>query len=285
MPYALRQGMAAFRRAPLLSALSIAMIGLSLFVIGVFGVVAYNLRLVIDRVESRVQIVAYLRDTAPPGEVEAMRAGVEAMPAVSDVIYISRAQALETARRELGDLRPVFAELETNPLPASLEVGLRPGQRDAEAVRDVADRISRFDIVEDVRYGNEWLDKVFLLRRIAAATTLVLGGAFALVAVLIIGAAVRMAIYARRDEIAIMRLVGATTGFIRRPFLIEGLIAGTIGGVLALPLTYLTYDVLSRSIFELDWIPYAWIVAGVIAGSLLGVVASAAAVHRHLREV
>lgn len=285
MPYAVRQGMAAFRRAPLLAALSIAMIGLSLFVIGLFGVVAYNLRLVIDRVESRVEIVAYLRDSAPAGEVEAMRADVEAMPDVAEVLYISREQALETARRELGDLRPVFADLETNPLPASFEIRLEPGQRSADAVRAVADRIAMFDVVEDVSYGNEWLDKVFLLRRIAAAATFVLGGAFAIVAALIIGAAVRMAIFARRDEIAIMRLVGATTGFIRRPFLVEGLLAGILGGVIAVPLTYLTYDLLSRAVFELDWIPYAWILIGVVAGAFLGVVASATAVHRHLREI
>lgn len=285
MPYALREALAAFRRTPLLAGLSAAMIGLSLFVVGLFGVVAHNIRVVIDRVEARVEIVAYLHDGQPASALNAAQAELEALPAVAEVLYISRDAALERARRELGDLRPVLAELETNPLPASFEIRLTPGQGDAAAVRAIADRVAAMPVVEDVTYGNEWLDKVFMLRKIAAAATLVLGGAFAIVAALIIGAAVRMAIFARRDEIAIMRLVGATGGFIRSPFVLEGIITGLIGGLVALPVTWVTYTLLSRSVFDLAWIPDAWIVAGLAAGVLLGAVASTIAVHRHLQEI
>ena len=139
--------------------------------------------------------------------------------------------------------------------------------------------------MEDVRYGSDWLDKVYLLRRVAAAATLILGGAFAVVASLIIGAAVRMAIYARRDEIAIMRLVGATDGFIRRPFLLEGLATGVLGGVAALGLTYLIFGLISDSLFVLEWLPDIWIVIGLAAGAALGMVSSAVSVRRHLGEV
>lgn len=285
MGYATREALAAFRRTPLLTFLSAAMIGLSLFVAGLFGVVAYNIRETLQHVEARVEIVAYLSDAATPKAVDALRARISAFPQVRDVTYISREQALEQARHNMGELRPVFSNLDSNPLPASLEVRLQSGQRSADAVRAVADRIKGASIVEQVRYGNDWLDKVFLLRRIAGVATVVLGGAFAVVAALIIGAAVRMAIFARRDEIQIMRLVGATDRFVRRPFVLEGLLTGLLGGLLALALTFASYQVLSDAVFHLDWIPPLWIGVGLATGVLLGSISSAIAVRRHLREV
>lgn len=283
--YAFRETMTAFRRAPLLTGLSAGMIALSLFLVGLFGIVAHNIRQVLRDVESRVEVVAYLRDDAPVAAVEAARAEMGAWTEVREVRYISREQALQKARAELPEFRTVFGGMDTNPLPASLEISLQPNQAGSDAVQAIADRARALPYVEDVRFGSEWLDKVFLLRRVAAAATLVLGGAFALVATLIIGAAVRMAIYARRDEITIMRLVGATDGFVRRPFLLEGLITGLIGGGLALLATWGVHNVLRRSLFELEWLPEAWIAIGLLSAALLGVTASALAVHRHLREI
>jgi len=118
---------------------------------------------------------------------------------------------------------------------------------------------------------------------VAATATGVLGTGFAAVAILIIGAAVRLAIFARRQEIAIMQLVGATNWFIRKPFLLEGLITGLGGGILAAIATWLSYSVLTNSVFTVVWIPGSWVVAGVLAGGALGVIASWIAVHRHLQ--
>ena len=179
----------------------------------------------------------------------------------------------------------MFAGIEGNPLPASLEIALQPGQKDAESVRAVARRTQALPVVEDVGYGNEWLDKVFLLRRVAGVATAVLGIAFAAVAALIIGAAIRLAIFSRRDEIAIMKIVGATNGFISLPFVLEGLITGLIGSLLALLGCFLTYRVLSDSVLQLTWLPSAWVVPGVAAGVAVGILASMIAVRRHLAEV
>jgi cell division transport system permease protein len=285
MARSIREAAAAFRRAPLLTGLSAAMIGLSLFLLGLFGLVAHNVQIVLRQVEERVEVVAYLRDDAPPREVTAARAEIEAWREVRSVRYVSREQALQKARAELPEFRTVFAGLDGNPLPASFEINLQPGQEDADAVRAVADRVAGYAFVEDVRFGSEWLDRVYLLRRVAGVATLVLGIAFATVATLIIGAAVRLAIYARRDEIAIMKLVGATDGYIRRPFLLEGIATGLLGGALALFATYGVFRLLSDSLFELVWIPDSWVMAGLGAGALLGAIASGLAVRRHLRDI
>ena len=285
MAYTTREALAAFRRTPLLTGLSAAMIALSLFVVGLFGVAAHNVRLVLDRVEARVEVVAYLRDDAAAASVNVARQDLSRLPEVREVLYISREQALADARAQLPDFQAIFADLDVNPLPASFEIRLRQGQRDPETVQRVADAVAAYPFVEDVRFGREWLDKVFVLRRVAAAATAVLGATFAAVAALIIGAAVRIAIFARRDEIAIMRLVGATDGFIRRPFVLEGLLTGALGAALALGGTFAIYRVLSDSIFHLEWLPPAWVLGGLALGVVLGMVASTAAVHRYLRDV
>src|SRR5690606_2061030 len=103
MPYALREALAAFRRSPLLTGLSAAMIGLSLFVLGLFGIAAHNIRLVLDDVESRVEVVAYLRDDATSEQIEAMREELQRRPEVREVLAISRREAFELARQQLTD--------------------------------------------------------------------------------------------------------------------------------------------------------------------------------------
>jgi cell division transport system permease protein len=285
MDHSIREALKAFRRAPLLTGLSAAMIGLSLFLVGIFGIAAYNIRRAVERVEARVEVVAYLRDDAPPAGVQIAQREIEKYPEVLKVYYVTREQALEVARRDLTEFRQAFNESDQNPLPASFEVRLKPGTRGADAVKAVARRIATYEFVEDVRYGREWLDKVFVLRRVAGAATLILGGAFAAVAALIIGAAVRLAIFARRDEILIMRLVGATDSYVRRPFLLEGLLTGCIGAVLALVGTWALYRVISGNVFQLEWLPQEWIVLGVLAGAVVGGLASAVAVRKHLREI
>lgn len=285
MSYAVREAAAAFRRAPVLTGLAAAMVGLALFVVGLFGLVAHNLEVALEEIESRVEVVAYLLDDALNREIEVAVSELQSMPQVEAVIYVSKDSALVRARRDLEQFEEVFSGLAVNPLPASLEVRLRDGSRTREAVDRVAEVASAYPFVEDVAYGQEWVDRLFSLRRVAAISSAALGGAFALVAALIIGTALRIAIFARRDEIYVMRLVGARDGFIRRPFLLEGAVTGLLGGVLAIVLTWIAWRTVDTMLFELAWIPGAWLVAGLLAGAVFGSFASALAVRRHLREV
>lgn len=269
----------------MLTGLSSAMVGLALYVVGLFGLAAYNLRLALTSVEERVEIAVYLRDDARQSEIDLALTELAAIPEVRSVYFVSKRDALARARADLPDFGELFADLEVNPLPQSLEVQLRPGSRDPQVVARVSDAAAAYPFVEDVRYGQEWVDKLFTLRRIGAATTAVLGSAFAVVAALIIGTALRIAIFARRDEIYVMRLVGAKGSFIRRPFLLEGAMAGLLGGVIAWALTYATYRGVYTYLFEVAWLPGGWIALGLLAGGLFGSVSSALAIRRHLREV
>lgn len=283
--HALREAIAGFRRAPLLTGLSSAMVGLALLVVGLFGLAAYNLDMALSAIEERVEVVAYLRDDARQEEIDLALRELSEMEAVRSVRYISKRDALERAREDLPDFGELFSDLAVNPLPQSLEVELRPGSRSPDVVGRIADAAMAYPFVEDARYGREWVDRLFTLRRVGAGATAVLGGAFAAVAALIIATALRIAIFARRDEIYVMRLVGARNGFIRRPFLLEGAIAGLLGGLIAWGLTYATYRAVYVSLFEIAWIPASWILIGVGSGVAFGVVSSALAIRRHLREI
>ena len=272
----------ALRRAPGLAALSAASIGLSLFVLGMFALVTHNLDLNLRDIEGRVEVVGYLRDDISAQQLEVLQNDIRSFPEVSEVVHVSKFEAMRNAMRELEEFREVFTDLEMNPLPASVEIQLKPDHRDPDSVQRVADLVSLYPFVEDVQYGREWVDKIYQLRRLGGAVAAVLGIAFAIVAVLIIGTTVRMAILARRDEIIIMRLVGATDSFIRRPFLLEGLITGLVGGALALGLTYVTFVAVDRSLLDVMWLPNLWALGGALAGGVLGLLASAAALRRHL---
>ena len=284
MKYALREALAAFRRAPI-TVLAAAMVGLALFVVGLFSLAAFNMEAALEQVESRVEVVAYLRDDVRTSEIELAERELAKAAQVQHVRYVSKATALENARRDLQDLEGVFSDLTVNPLPASLEIQLHAEHRTRESVEAVSKLAAAYPFVEDVVYGREWVEKIFALRRIAGVTVGVMGTAFALVAALIMGTALKIAVFARRDEIHIMRLVGARDGFIRAPFLLEGAITGFFGSLFAILLTYLTFRVAYRFLFELSWVPLSWVMLGLLAGILFGILASGFSVRRHLREV
>lgn len=285
MPYTLREALAAFRRSPLLVVLSVMAIGFSLFVMGLFGLTAHNIRSAIERVEERVEVVGYLQDDLPAEQIRLAQSELSKLPEVLEVRYVSRTEALATAMRELPEFKEVFSDLESNPLPASLEIRLRPGHRTTIGVERVAKHLRAYPFMEDVRYGGDWVGRIVFLRRVAAGVALVIGGAFAAVAVITIGAAIRIAIFARREEISIMRLVGATNGFVRRPFLLEGLVSGVIGSAVAVGLTYGLYRFVDASFMRLIWLPPVWVAGGLAVGAALGFVASALALRRHLQTV
>ncbi len=282
MNLALREVALGFRRAPLLSILSITTIAFSLFAFGLFSLVALNIRSALREVESQVEIRAFVLDSTSVDEVGRVMEEIAGYQEVERVEYVSPEQALERARRELGEFKDVF---DAAFLPGSIDIRLRDGFRDPTTVRSVVQRLSSFKFVDDVRYGEEWVTKLYRIRTVATVAGVALGLAFAAVAVIIIGATIRMAMMARGREISIMRLVGATDSFIRRPFLIDGFLKGILGGLLALLLTWLASTLITRIFIQTEFFDLRLAALGFVSGALLGVLGSAYSVSRHLRLV
>jgi cell division transport system permease protein len=282
MTLALREVWTAFRRAPGLGALSVFTVAFSLFAFGLFGLVAYNTRLALERLEERVEIRAYVTEGTETDAVAAAVGDIRAFPEVASVTYVSPDDALKKARTEMAEFRDVF---EPEFLPASLEVRLKPGMRDPAQVQAVAKRLNGYNFVDDVRYGEEWVQKFYSVRKAATAAGIILGIAFAIAAMIIIGSTIRTSVLARSREIGIMRLVGATDSFIRAPFLIDGLLKGLIGGLLAVALMWLTRQALTATVFAFEFFPTRVLLLGILAGAVIGLLGSAFSVGRQLKRV
>ncbi len=282
MRLAMREVFLGFRRAPLLSILSITTIAFSLFAFGLFSLVAINIRSALRDIESRVEIRGFIAEGTSVDEVGRAMEGIATYKEVERVEYVSPEQALVRARRELGEFKDVF---DAGFLPGSIDIRLREGSRDPTSVKSVVDRLQAFTFIDDVRFGEEWVSKLYRIRTVATVAGIALGLAFAAVSVIIIGATIRMAVLARAREISIMRLVGATDAFIRRPFLIDGFLKGVIGGLLALFFTWLASTVISQTFIKTEFFDARLASLGLIGGALIGLLGSAASVSRHLRLV
>jgi cell division transport system permease protein len=271
-----------FRRAPLLSALSITTIAFSLFALGLFGLVALNIREALERLEDRVEIRAFVADGTPAEDVVRAATDIASFPEVLSAQVVTQEQALKRAQSELGEFRDVF---EGAVLPGSIDLRLRPGMRDPATVKRVSSRVKAYAFIDDIRYGEEWIEKLYRLRNIAGIAGLALGLAFAIVSVIIIGATIRMAVLARAREISIMRLVGATDSYIRRPFLVEGFAKGVLGGLLALLLTWVSQTMINKYVIHTIFFDARIALLGLLFGALIGLAGSAVSVGRHLRRV
>jgi len=284
-----REALRTFRRTPLLSALSVASIGFSLFTIGLFALVALNFRHSLQNLAERVEVVAFVLRGTPTETITAASQDVQAFPEVLEVRYVNEEQALSRARQELVEFKDAYRDLEANPLPASLELRLKPEFRDARSAQAVAERLRGFPFVDDVRFGRDWVQRLDRLRNLAALVGLIIGLAFAIVAIVIIGVTIRITVLQRATEIAIMRLVGATNQYIRGPFLLEGALKGVLGGLLAVLMCWVLYAVFRRTASEVAsgvvFFGATAIAIGLVFGTLIGLLGSLLSVGRHLKNV
>ncbi len=286
--YALEEALTSLwrgRQAGLLSTLTIA---LALFVLGGFLDVTANLEQLGAEWSNAAELSVYLKDDITPAE----RRAVEGVVAPSDVVaaheYISKPDALARFKQTFGDLAAAVDGVGGNPLPASLEVRLRPGAGVSGGVDNLASRLRQMAGVADVRYDRQWLTRVLSAINVIRGIGLVLGSVLVVAAALTVANVVRLALYARRDELDIMNLVGAPQAYVRGPFVMEGVLQGGIGALVALValaaaflalrgryLVPLAAAINVSSIHFLPaWLCVALVVGGMAVGCLGGLVAA-----------
>ena len=284
-----REALLSFRRTRTLSVLSVTTIAFALFVTGLFGLVALNLRTALRTVAERVQVVAFVKRETPSQQVTASMSDIAVFPEVQNVQYVSESQALERAQRELTEFQEVYKDLEVNPLPPSIEVTLKPEFRDGKHAAVVAERLHGFDFIDEVKFGQDWVQRLDSLRDMAGVIGLAIGFAFALVSIVIIGVTIRITVLQRAREINIMRLVGATDWFIRGPFLLEGAIKGFLGGAVAVLLCAGVFAAFRAQRIGLgmglQFFGVGQALILLVFGVLLGFGGSLVSVGRHLRKV
>jgi len=265
----------------------------TLFLLGAFALLLANMSGLLERFGREVRLTAYVADGLAPEAGRALAERVARLEGVERAVFVGKDEALERFRRRLGGEASLLEGLEENPLPASVEVELAPSHRSEDGLARVRAALAATDGVAEVAHGHAWVAgyarAVSLLRAAAA----VLGGVLALAALLIVTNTIRLGVYARRDEIEILMLVGATRTFVAAPFLLEGLVQGAAGGALALGALWAAFALFGGPLhgafaFVLGSVEPSFLGAGgcaalVAGGAGLGFLGSAAALLQGLR--
>lgn len=230
MRYYMAEALQSFWRNRFMSIASIATVALSLFILGLFLTLVANLDYFAENLESQVEITVYLKDDVSQKDIDSVGRRLSALPDVKSVAFTDKEQAMDILKERMKDQPGILDALDgKNPLPSSYEVTFT----EPEAVRRTADIVSDYPEVEGTHYGQEIVEQLFQITRIIRWGGIALIIFLTLAMLFIISNTIRLTVFARRKEIAIMKYVGATNWFIRWPFLLEGLLLGFIGGVLA----------------------------------------------------
>lgn len=236
------------KRNKTITVASVITVAATLFIFGVFLLVAQTINMGVESVESKVEIKVYLVDqitTAERNNVESILASVEG---VREVIYESKEEAFEQFKERLGEDNAILAGFseDRNPLPNSFVVSLL----EPEAAMRVEDAMENVRGVEDVGNERETVERIIGLAKIIRTMGVVIFVILVLVSLFLISNTIKLTVYARRREIGIMKFVGATDWFIRWPFLIEGMIMGLIGGVISVAVVYFSYQLIYADITQ-----------------------------------
>ena len=273
---------------------SVTIICLSFLIVGVFLSLANNLSTTAGELAANISVTFFLDVDLPEAGTEALAAEIRRSPHVQAVDYVPAAEALTRFRESFPELRNVLESLKTNPFPPSLEARLKPdAATDEAAIQTFIASVRERPGVEDVQFNQEWIEKIRGLGRLARAAGLFLGGILILASFFIISNIIKLNVFARRNEIEILRLVGGTNTFIRIPFLLEGMTLGILGSVLSLLVLLVVVNLFPlylgptlgavREIIRFRYLNLPQSLGLVAAGAMIGLLGSLTSVSRFLK--
>ncbi len=246
LSYTLRESISGFKRTKLSTFVSIVTISISLLLLGIFAVITINTSRFIDTLRDKVEMEAFLQEPMTRDEIADLIKNVTDMPGVEQVVYIPKEEAARIFKEQFGE--DIESVLDFNPLPPSLKVFLNQGYRNAARSSEVYEKLKATKGIESVIYRKALLEFIDQKTATAHNITLGLGLLISLSAVFLVSNTIRLAIYAKRRIVRTMELIGATPAFIRMPFLLEGIIQGLVGGVMAAGVLYVLLEYAMRFI-------------------------------------
>ncbi|HAU31662.1 MAG: Cell division protein FtsX [Desulfotomaculum sp. 46_296] len=271
-----------------LSLASVGVVTVSLFILGCFLLAAINTSAFINTLESMLEINVFLESNLNKSEINHLKEQLKFLPGVSEVEFVSREKALENMLTSLGNEKDITENLDENPLPDSFRVKTKS----VELAPQVAANIYKFNGVSNVIYGQEVVERLLIVTRWIRITSLTSVVVLGLAAVFLISTTIRVSVFSRRKEIGIMKFLGATNWFVRFPFLLEGVVLGFSGALLASIIVYLVYTIIIDKIaVTMPFLPIvgqmdklAPVYLGLLVlGLLIGAAGSSISVHRFLK--
>jgi cell division transport system permease protein len=271
------------RRGGIVRGAPIVIVAITLFVLGLFLVVTVNLRKGISAAQDKVEIVVFASSDAPEA-VEALRTKFEAIRGVREARFVSRAEALERFRQDLGEQEDLLDAVNTNPLPPSYEIAIYDDFKSETELSVIAAQVGLIEGVESVRYGSDWVGRLQRLIIFSVLINLFLGILLGASTIVSVANTLRLALQERRDSIEVMRLVGASSSMISTPVFLQGGILGAIGAGIAAASLFGCYALLAGRVPELAFMGPRLLGAFIVTGGALGGIGSLLALGRILRQ-
>lgn len=287
--YYIREVFISLRRNNWMSVASIGTVAVSLFIFGMFLMMVMNMNKLAENMESQVQINVYLLDKVDREQARDIEKDLKEIEGVESVGFVTKDEAMERFKDRLGDQRTLLDALdETNPLPDSFEVTVT----NPDLVKPAAEKMEKIDGVECAKYGQDVMEHLFEITRLLRIFGFTLMLVLAFATLFIISNTIRLTVFARRKEIAIMKYVGATDWFIRWPFVMEGMVLGLFGSIIAAMVLRTAYTAMAEKVYETlaffplipeqPFLTYITIVV-VISGMVVGAIGSAVSIKKFLK--
>ena len=266
------------RQNSFLNLVTIITIALSILIVSAFALFFINTNDIVNSWKEGVRILVYLKGDTPADEVPRLQKMIKGLHGVRDVRYIQKDEAFNNLKKQLSHQASLLENLKQNPLPDAFEIRLAPESQNWKKVEKLARQLQNLAEIDEVEYGQAWLGRftyIFNLFRLAGYA---LGALFFMAAVFFVANTIRLVLYSRREEIEIMRLVGAEDRFIKTPFYIEGMIQGALGGLVGLVACLFLYLIVSSNVqpaltaglFNIRFLPPKMVVAMATTSMLVG---------------
>ena len=286
--YFIRQALMNIRKNLSVHILSLGTIVASLLILGAFLLLFGNLNNWLQRWGTALSMSIYLKDGISEYRRDNVYSFIRGLPRAEIKRFISKEEALKDLRAALGDDAAFLNRLGRNPLPASYEVVFESKGTHGVNPEKIKGELEKLDGVEEVQYSEEWLKKLGGFLDVVRLIGFIIGGLLCLCVVFIVTNTIKLTIYSRKDEIEILKLVGATDWFVKTPFLLEGMIQGISGGILAVLTLFLGYlllptkgiSLLGLTPLDLVFLPAGYLILIFILGAVLGVIGSFIAIGR-----
>jgi len=290
--YFLTRALTNIRQNIFVNVVTIGTITLALLIVSLFLLVFVNLENAAENWSERVQVTVYFDRELTAQEQSMLRSKIMALQEVSRVSYVSRDEALKRFKSRLRGQETILEGVRPEVLPTSFEISLKRSSRDTQGVESFVASLKRIPGITEVQYGEEWVRRFNSFLNFMRLLGALLGGFLVIAVVFIVSNTIKLTIYARRDELEVMSLVGATSFFIKTPFLLEGLIQGLAGSLIAVALllamyagflhnagSFLTFNPVSSG---LGFLPLAYVGGIVLSGAILGFIGSLTSLKRFI---